>query len=525
MDMFVAVRVPALAGLATSLLWLPSLMIVGNVAAWSVIAVTALLLVLLAVDGPSFVRARSGRTSARERAIPVAGAGLTIAAVVAAGVAVSLALPSLPWRGVVSAPDLRTGVANLTDDLDLRRSLAEQSTREVLTYTVSQGAPPVGPLRTTSLLDFDGQQWRPSDGEGEPARPGDLLWPSLTEGSSATSFALRMQFEGLVSSTVPVPLEPRMITSDRTMSYDRERDAVDVTPRLSSGDSLDLTVMPRDLEPDRLRAASPLESGTSLPDPFAEPERTVPETSHAQDVAQLARSVVGSADNRYDAAVALQDFLRTSPDFNYSLNVPAPTTDDAVWDFLQDGTGYCVQFASAMTIMARTLGMPARMSIGYLPGTVGADGVAVVRGRDAHAWPEIYFDDVGWVRFEPTPALQSGALPGYAATATATPTQTATESSTPTTTSTRPTGSTSPGPSSPTQTAASAAASGSSGALVAWLLVVLVVGTGVTLMLVRRRAARVHVKDAAAIASTTDRSGAHDGTEAADHAGPHAPEE
>lgn len=496
MDMFVAVRVPALAGLATSLLWLPSLMIVGDVATWSVVAVTALLLVLLAVDRPSVATARTGRATAREAAIPVAGAGLTVTAVVAAGLAVSLVLPSLPWRGAVSAPDLRTGVANLTDDLDLRRSLQEQSTREVLTYTVSEGAPPVGPLRTTSLLDFDGRQWLPSDPDTEPARPGDLLWPSLAEGSSATSFALRMQFEGLASSTVPVPLEPRMITSDREMSYDASRDAVDVADRLSSGDSLEMTVMPRNLDPDRLRAGSPLEPSQGFPNRFADPELMVPETSHAPEIARLAYSVVGDVDNQYDAAVALQDYLRTSPEFNYSLSVPAPTSDDAVWDFLQDGTGYCVQFASAMTIMARTLGIPARMSIGYLPGTVGADGVAVVRGRDAHAWPEIYFDDVGWVRFEPTPALQSGALPTYAATATETPTPTATETPTPTSTSQRPTSSTTSGTSTTaTATAATSSSSGANGALVASLLVVLVVAAGLTVMLVRRRAVHVHVRD------------------------------
>lgn len=514
MDMFVAVRVPALAGLATSLLWLPTLMIVGDVPAWSVITVTGLLLVLLAVDRPTGATSQTGRPTARETAIPVASAGLTITAVVAVGLAVSLALPSLPWRGVVAAPDLRTGVANLTDDLDLRRSLQEQSTREVLTYTVSEGAPPVGPLRTTSLVNFDGQHWQPSDSAGEPARAGDLLWPSLAEGSSATSFALRMQFEGLASSTVPVPLEPRMITSNRQMSYDPERDAVDVANRLSSGDSLEMTVMPRDLDPARLRSRNTLEPlDQSLSGPFVDPDRTAPATSHSADVAQLARSVVGTADNRYDAAVALQDFLRTSPDFNYSLSVPAPTSDDAVWDFLQDGTGYCVQFASAMTIMARTLGIPARMSIGYLPGTVGSDGVAVVRGRDAHAWPEIYFDDVGWVRFEPTPALQSGALPGYAATATATSTPTATKTPTPTATSQRPTRSATTGPTRTTATATTSSSTSAPGALVASLVLVLVAAAGVTVMLLRRRASRVRVRDVEEAWSTIVRAARKGGLE------------
>lgn len=499
MDMFVAVRVPALAGLATSLLWLPSLMIVGEVATWSVIAVATLLLVLLAVDRPPAATGGPPRTpNRRDATVPVAGATLTISAVVAGGVIVAMLLPSLPGRGVITAPDLRTGVANLADDLDLRRSLQEQSAREVLTYTVSEGAPAVGPFRTTSIVDFDGRHWQPSQSGGAPARTGDLLWPSLADGSAASSFALRMQFEGLSSATLPLPLEPRMVTSEREMTYDPDRDAVELAERVASGDVLEMTVMPRDLDPQVLRSRSSLGSagGLGFPGPASARDGAlaVPETSHALDVARLAREIVGDADNGYDAAVALQDHLRTSSDFRYSLNVPEPTSDDAVWDFLQDGAGYCVQFASAMTIMARSLGIPARMSIGYLPGSVGADGVAVVRGKDAHAWPEIYFDDVGWVRFEPTPATQSGVLPEHAATATARPTQSATTSAAPTQTSARPTRSEAI-QSSPSGAAAAGSSSQSAGGLVALVLVLASVGAAVATMLVRRRRSRLRVRD------------------------------
>lgn len=499
MDMFVAVRVPALVGLATSLLWLPSLMIVGEVATWSVVTVTALLLVLLAVDRPT-VSADGPRPASRYRevAVPFVGAALTITSVVAGGVIVAMLLPSLPGRGAITAPDLRSGVANLTDDLDLRRSLQEQSTREVLTYTVSQGAPPVGPFRTTSILDFDGRQWLPSDNAGAPARAGDLLWPSIADGSAASSFALRMQFEGLNSSTLPVPLEPRMVTSDRGLSYDADRDTVELDERVSNGDALEMTVMPRDLDPDLLRSRSTLAAPGRLGFPgssdILERALALPATSHGQDVERLARAIAGSADNRYDAAIAIQDHLRTSPDFRYSLNVPEPTSDDAVWDFLQDGTGYCVQFASAMTIMARTLGIPARMSIGYLPGSFGSDGVAVVRGKDAHAWPEVYFDDVGWVRFEPTPATQSGVLPEYAATPTGRPTPSATTTAPPTRTSTRPTQSGATSSSSSNASSASAS-SQSNGGLVALLALLACVGGAVTTMLVRRHRARLRVRD------------------------------
>jgi hypothetical protein len=70
-----------------------------------------------------------------------------------------------------------------------------------------------------------------------------------------------------------------------------------------------------------------------------------------------------------------------------------------------------VQFATTMAVMARTLGIPARVGVGFLPGDTAEDGSRVVTGKEAHAWPELYFEDFGWVRFEPTPAVQTGAPP------------------------------------------------------------------------------------------------------------------
>ena len=76
---------------------------------------------------------------------------------------------------------------------------------------------------------------------------------------------------------------------------------------------------------------------------------------------------------------------------------------DYLSEFLRDRVGYCEQFASSMALMARTLGIPARVVVGFTQGSkVGAETWEVTV-RDAHAWPELWFDDIGWVRFEPTP--------------------------------------------------------------------------------------------------------------------------
>lgn len=74
------------------------------------------------------------------------------------------------------------------------------------------------------------------------------------------------------------------------------------------------------------------------------------------------REVTEGATSPYEKAVAIQNFLRTGFHFSYTTTVPAAAGDDAVWSFLEDGQGYCIQFATAMVILARSAGVPARMA-------------------------------------------------------------------------------------------------------------------------------------------------------------------
>src|SRR6185437_4819598 len=108
---------------------------------------------------------------------------------------------------------------------------------------------------------------------------------------------------------------------------------------------------------------------------------------------------------------------RNTGGFTYDTHVVTRANADAVSSFLASKRGYCVQFSSAMAVMARLLGIPARIGVGFLPGTHQANGSYTVSLNDAHAWPEIYFTGVGWVRFEPTPAIRSGLAPSYTETA------------------------------------------------------------------------------------------------------------
>jgi hypothetical protein len=75
--------------------------------------------------------------------------------------------------------------------------------------------------------------------------------------------------------------------------------------------------------------------------------------------------------------------------------------------------GYCEQFAAAMAVMGRSLGIPSRVAVGFLRPELTSPNTWVFSAHDLHAWPEMYFGGVGWVRFEPTPAARTGSVPSY----------------------------------------------------------------------------------------------------------------
>jgi transglutaminase-like putative cysteine protease/xanthosine utilization system XapX-like protein len=123
-------------------------------------------------------------------------------------------------------------------------------------------------------------------------------------------------------------------------------------------------------------------------------------------VKALAHSLLDSIPNPYDKAEALENFLR-SPPFSYSPQVkPTPPGKDPIEYFLFDlRQDFCEYFASAMVVMLREAGVPARLVEGFTTGAYdSASNAYVVREQDAHAWVEVYFPQYGWIEFEPTPS-------------------------------------------------------------------------------------------------------------------------
>lgn len=410
---------PALTGLAYIAVWTPGVVLGFSGSTWALAGTGFAYLLLLALAQPPVARDRGGRRAAGV----VAGAGALVVVTLVAGPVVA-AVPAWSW---LDLPDVGTGAVGpvrLADDLDLRDSLRQQSNQVVLRYTVSNedeaaGVPAataglVGPLRSFTLRDFDGRAWErdPSAELAEWDRTGLLasdpdLVGAAPDPSRGTLAAVDVEVGALREQRLPVSTFPRTVDIEGPWSYDAARDEVVGRQRTGVDTTYRMTVEVPDLTPELLRGA-----GTDLPD-GTDAYLQVPGTEHEADLRGLAAEITAGATTPYDQALALQTYFRDGTQFRYDTSVEAGTSDDAVWDFLQSRRGYCVQFATSMTVLARTLGIPARLGVGFLPGDLGSDRLYRVTGADAHAWPELYFPGTGWVRFEPTPAVQTGPPPSW----------------------------------------------------------------------------------------------------------------
>lgn len=124
-----------------------------------------------------------------------------------------------------------------------------------------------------------------------------------------------------------------------------------------------------------------------------------------QRTRDLARQIVTEAGARtpFDQAQAIVDYLRQNIQYDQGIEPPPSGVEPVDWFLFDYRRGYCNYYASATVILLRSLGIPARMAVGFNEGEFdGETGLYIVRERNAHAWPEVYFPDYGWLEFEPT---------------------------------------------------------------------------------------------------------------------------
>jgi transglutaminase-like putative cysteine protease len=385
------------------------------------VAAAAGYLLLLAADGRE--RARRWGRPLGARANQPATAGSRATSIAAVGVPVGLVAVLVAVTGAAALPQAGLalfggagggdGSRNQTirtenPIVDLKRDLVSPENVEVIRFT-SQVSPP-DYLRLLTLDVYDGEVWRTSDRpvpEDNRVSAGMPTPPGLSPSIERTPVEYEFEITGnLQSQWLPLPYPAADVrTESGDWRYDADTLDVVSTDRTTQNLRYDVTAL--EVQP----TSEQLAGLPSLPGPL-QAQLTLP--SDLPELARdLAREVTADAVDNYERAVALQTWFRSEGGFVYDLAVDPGNGSDDLVGFLEERRGYCEQYAATMAIMARVLGIPARVAVGYLRGEQTQPGYWQVRAQDAHAWPELYFDGVGWVRFEPTPGERTGAPPGY----------------------------------------------------------------------------------------------------------------
>jgi transglutaminase-like putative cysteine protease len=286
--------------------------------------------------------------------------------------------------------------------IDLGADLRDSDSTAALSYTTTASTGEY--LRLTTLDTFQGKQWEPATPKLKPGNTVKSIGapPGLTASIKVGTVSTSVQVAQATGSWLPIPY-PAQSIAGLSGKWEWENGTLSVRSTTNSMEGERYTVSSLDVQPtiQQLEAA-----GSSASNPLAK----VP-SGLDPIVAATARQVTAKAKSDFDKAVALQTWFRGGT-FTYSTRTPATGGFDGsglnvIVPFLKAKSGYCVHFATTMAVMARTLGIPARVAVGFLPGKLthqGKNKTAVweVSSANLHAWPELYFKGIGWVRFEPT---------------------------------------------------------------------------------------------------------------------------
>jgi len=354
-----------------------------------------------------------------------------------------------PWRGGGSG-GYGDGIGGLSYDrlVDLQQRVLNQSEQPVFEATLGPGAPPANQIywRMETLDVFDGETWHRSDTgltRFDPGRPLANQWdvyqgPTHDFVQAITIRALRSPVAPTAGVAVDIMSPPSQSNARHPTEFQALSDSALVAfPDLGEDDTYQVRTLHADrnrdlgalatgadgqLTPMFAAAAaagefdfSPGSASAATPPPNLDVLTQLPENTPV-GIARTARLETAGAVSDFERAWILQSFFRDSGDFIYSTEVSTGHDSLVLENWINDftspnyRTGYCEQFAAAMAVMARSLGIPSRVVWGFTPGTQETQGdgteKVVVRDRNAHAWVELWVEPYGWVQFDPTPRAE-----------------------------------------------------------------------------------------------------------------------
>jgi len=332
-------------------------------------------------------------TGARDRLAPVAGrnarrVGLTAVAIAA------LAPAFVPGFGTTAVLDIsRFGSDNrirVSPLVSMGAILNEANTPEDNPEVFRVQANEASYWRMVVLDSFDGNTWQPTNDEGLQLQGTSIQSPPPSGTTVTQIFTVEhdLGFGWLVGAA-----DPTDIAIDHDVWWHPASASIQMDGWPDRGEQYTVTSTRPKVGVHALRSALIAPQGTAetaLPD-------TIPPV-----IRDTAQAWTADASTPYEKVMAIVSHLRDG-DFQYTLDVDYPDNTDALVQFLHDKRGFCQQFASLMGVMLRSIGIPARVALGFTQGTPAGEHTWSVSAKQYHSWVEVPFKDYGWLSFDPTP--------------------------------------------------------------------------------------------------------------------------
>jgi transglutaminase-like putative cysteine protease len=329
------------------------------------------------------------------------GAGGRARRVALAVLGVALVAPLLiPGFGSKAVIDIRGASFDQRVRIDPFVSIVDALSRDdpVELFQVQTDQPTY--LRMLAMDRFDGTRFHPElESRAVPVGPSEVLSLSSQDWETFKQH-VRVQ-SALGNPWLPIAFPALTIDSAHSLRYDASTGTVFVDDGLIAGDSYAVTTYLQQPTRRELRAESFDDRLGIQPEKYVQLPNDLPPR-----VAQIAREWTAGAASDYDAIMMIQDRLTDPTEFTYDDKIEARDSDFTLVDFLdRTKVGFCQQFSTAMTVLLRSLGIPARVALGFTQGSPSssAPGTWKVTTDNAHAWVEVKFPTYGWLAFEPTP--------------------------------------------------------------------------------------------------------------------------
>jgi transglutaminase-like putative cysteine protease len=343
----------------------------------------------------------------RDRLLPTAGfqARRLTAGVIAVAVVAPFVVPGFGSKGVIELDDIgRPAGSGVSILVSMAATLRGGEARNLFDVE----APVPSYYRLTALEEFDGVEWSHGDSDVREVESGSTFMVPPTDAEPFTQrFTLLDDYAdvGGLETYLPVGYAPTSVEAEGDLTWEVDTQSVRVSGGLEEGDEFLAQSTYLTPDPDALRRTEVV--------PGLDPTLTELPAGLPTGIRDIAVEWTAGVETDFDAIMAIEDRL-TSGSFRYSTDVTPREDSGSILEFLTtERRGFCQQFATAMAVMLRSLGIPARVAVGFTQGQDRPGDTFRISTKNYHAWVEVPFAGYGWLAFEPTPSRENPTAASY----------------------------------------------------------------------------------------------------------------